>query len=354
MLLAVSVSFAGFAQTASGNVSALKFDRTIWDFGVIEEADGPVSHTFNFTNTGKEPIIIERVVVSCGCTQPEFMKDAIMPGESGSIKITYDPTNRPGVFSNDIRVISGGGSNNDKLTIKGDVNPRPRSVEEDYPYELSGGLRLKKTDANFSYVQQSKPMSMTIGYVNTSDKPVKFDFAVTPAVNYLKVTALPTICPGCRGEITITYDMRGSGVYGRINNKITLWVNGRQQTFGITANAIIVDKYQMDNTVEGSRMKLLPPYNDMGELVAGKEYAVEFVVVNEGTQPLIIRAVQPRRDMKTGLSAGTEVAPGGKLKVEASVVAKGEHNEFFADGLYITTNDPVFPMREYRVTGKIK
>lgn len=352
-ILAVCLPWLCIAQQG-GATSDLAFERPVWDFGVINEVDGPVSYTFHFTNTGKSAIVIERVEVSCGCTTPEFSRAPVMPGQKGAIKITYDPTDRPGTFVKDVHILSGKGKNRDKVTVRGEVNPRPRSVEEDYPYELGGGLRLARFDANFSYVEQARPSSMSVGYVNTSKKPVKFDFAATPKSDYIKVTALPSICSGCRGEITITYDMRGSGIYGRVNNKVTLWVNGRQQMLGITTSAIIVDRFASEESDRGPRMKLYPTHFDMDEARAGEKREIEFELANEGAANLIVRAVQPRRNLETDLAAGTQVAPGSKLKVKVSVRPAGDPGAFFADGLYITTNDPVFPMREFRVMGKIK
>ena len=352
-ILTVCLSVLCYGKLSAAE-SDLEFDREVWDFGLIEEVDGPVSHTFTFTNNGESAIVIERVEVSCGCTTPEFSRTPVMPGKKGEIKITYDPTDRPGVFVKDVYILSGKGRNHDKVTVKGEVKPRPRTVEEDYPYVLGGGMRLSKFDANFSYVEKSKPVSMTVGYVNTSSKPVKFDFAVTPPSDYMKVTALPTICAGCRGEITITYDMRGTDIYGRIANKVVLWVNGRQETLGITTSAIVVDRFSMEYTDQGPRMKLKPAYLDLGEINAGELQTVEFSLVNEGTEPLIIRAVQPRKDMEADLNPGVTVAPGDEVKVTLSVRPEGDPGAFFADGLYITTNDPVFPMKEFRLMGKIK
>ena len=36
--------------------------------GTIKEADGKVSHTFEVSNTGDMPLVITRVIASCGCT----------------------------------------------------------------------------------------------------------------------------------------------------------------------------------------------------------------------------------------------------------------------------------------------
>lgn len=352
ILLVCFAATASFAQ--KGKVSELSFERTAWDFGTINEVDGPVSHTFKFTNTGKTPIVLEQVVVSCGCTTPEYTREPVMPGARGEIKITFDPKDRPGAFAKDIHVSSGGGKNKDKITIRGEVVGRPRSIEEDYPYELGGGLRLQRFDANFSYVERGKPSSMTVGYVNTSDKPVKLDYSVVPATGNISVSALPTICAGCRGDITITYDMRGSSTYGRVGHRVDLWVDGKKETLGITTTAIVVDRYAPGDTAAAPRIKLQPQTVDLGDVENGGTVKVEFSIKNDGADTLIIRAVQPRKGMIVDLGKNTEIAPGMELKVRTSIKVSGTKGSFFADGIYITTNDPVSPMKEFRIMGKIK
>lgn len=352
IFFAVSAAVSGYAQEES--TSALVFDREIWDFGRIEELDGPVSCVFTFTNSGKEPVVLERVSVSCGCTTPEYTQKPVLPGEKGEIKITFDPADRPGAFVKYVYITSGGGKNRDKIAVRGDVNPRPKSIEEDYPYRLGGGLRLKRLDANFSYVEKDKPTSMAVGYVNTSDKPVKLDFAVLPASANVTVSALPTICAGCKGDMTITYDMRGSEVYGRQSHKVGLVVNGKRETLGISTTAIIVDNFTPGDAAEGASMKLIPAYKEVKEVADGSELKVEFLIRNEGSQVLIIRAVQPRKTAVANIEPGTEIAPGKSETVKVTVKAVGSKGDFFADGVYITTNDPTFPMREFRVMGEIK
>lgn len=80
------------------------FDTTSHDFGNINEADGPVSCEFTFTNTGDEPLVIISANASCGCTRPEFPKKPIKPGKSGTIKVTYLPAGRPGEFNKTVKV----------------------------------------------------------------------------------------------------------------------------------------------------------------------------------------------------------------------------------------------------------
>lgn len=99
----------------------ISVDNTSHDFGVIKEADGKVSHTFKITNTGDAPLVLTRVIASCGCTTPEWTKEPIAPGKTGEVKITYDPKDRPGPFTKSISVYSNGKTGSYILTIRGDV-----------------------------------------------------------------------------------------------------------------------------------------------------------------------------------------------------------------------------------------
>lgn len=114
LLSVVAVS----AQIKQAVISA---QETSFDFGSIKEADGKVSHTFKIDNTGDGPLVITRVIASCGCTTPEWTKEPIAPGKSGDVKITYNPANRPGAFVKTISIYSNGKKGSFILTIKGKV-----------------------------------------------------------------------------------------------------------------------------------------------------------------------------------------------------------------------------------------
>ena len=85
------------------NKAVISADETSFDFGTIKEANGNVSHTFKIKNSGEAPLVLTRVIASCGCTTPEWTKEPIAPGKTGDIKITYNPKDRPGPFLMTIR-----------------------------------------------------------------------------------------------------------------------------------------------------------------------------------------------------------------------------------------------------------
>ncbi|MCC5918994.1 MAG: DUF1573 domain-containing protein [Cryomorphaceae bacterium] len=101
LLFATGLSFGVSAQA---NGPEITFEETTIDYGTIpEKADG--TRIFKFRNTGNEPLIIERAQGSCGCTVPEWPREPIMPGQSSTIKVTYD-TKRIGRISKSVKIYS--------------------------------------------------------------------------------------------------------------------------------------------------------------------------------------------------------------------------------------------------------
>ncbi|HYW95694.1 MAG TPA: DUF1573 domain-containing protein, partial [Bacteroidales bacterium] len=121
--LLVFIMAAPVVAMAQQKVANISFDETVYDFGNIKEADGNVSHTFDFVNTGSEPLIVQNVAPSCGCTTPTWTKEPVMPGEKGKITAVFNPRNRPGHFDKYITVQSNASQASVRLRITGKVEP---------------------------------------------------------------------------------------------------------------------------------------------------------------------------------------------------------------------------------------
>jgi len=103
------------------NAPTFEFMEESFDFG-NDIIDGEKkTHTFMFTNTGKSPLIIEKVKASCGCTTPDWPKTPIAPGATGEITATYNSKGRPGKFNKAIRITSNAATPTKVLYIKGEV-----------------------------------------------------------------------------------------------------------------------------------------------------------------------------------------------------------------------------------------
>lgn len=119
MTLLIGLPMVASAQEDSAAKIVAK--ETEHDFGVFKESDGDVSHVFVVKNEGKSPLVITRVISSCGCTTPTFTKEPIAPGKSGEIKVVYNPTGRVYPFVKTVSVYSNGKKGPLVLTIKGEV-----------------------------------------------------------------------------------------------------------------------------------------------------------------------------------------------------------------------------------------
>lgn len=107
-------------STDNPNAAEFKFEQTEHDFGTLDE--GPkVTHVFNFTNTGKEPLIITSARASCGCTVPQKPEKPVLPGEVGEITVTYNTKGRVGNFNKAITLTSNAKQSTFILKIKGEV-----------------------------------------------------------------------------------------------------------------------------------------------------------------------------------------------------------------------------------------
>jgi hypothetical protein len=53
-----------------------------------------LEHTFLITNTGEVPLIISDYQVKCTCTKVTLPESPILPGQSFSLKVTFDTTGK--------------------------------------------------------------------------------------------------------------------------------------------------------------------------------------------------------------------------------------------------------------------
>lgn len=105
--------------------------ETVHNFGEMLEKEGKVTHTFEVVNKGDGPLVITRVIASCGCTTPTWTKEPVAPKGKAQIKIVYDPAGRPGPFAKSISVYSNGKEGSLRLMIKGDVVEKKTVIKKE-------------------------------------------------------------------------------------------------------------------------------------------------------------------------------------------------------------------------------
>lgn len=110
------------AETAEpvGPTTELTFDSYEHDFGSVTAGE-EVEHTFTFTNTGENDLIISNAKGSCGCTVPYYPKEPIAPGEAGEIKVKYNSKGKSGVQRKNVTITANTDPGKTVLNIQADV-----------------------------------------------------------------------------------------------------------------------------------------------------------------------------------------------------------------------------------------
>lgn len=101
----------------------IEFANTSFDFGTIDEGD-QVEYSYEFTNVGESPIILSKVIASCGCTTPSYTSTPVAPGEKGNIKVAFDSKGQPGKQQKVITIQSNAEESVMTVELKGEVNKK--------------------------------------------------------------------------------------------------------------------------------------------------------------------------------------------------------------------------------------
>ncbi len=354
MLLCSTALLLSACARGQATIKELKFDRTEWDFGTIREVDGKVSHTFTFTNTGPVPFVIEEIQTSCGCTVPTYSRTPIKPGEKSTVTVTYDPYNRPGKFVKDLLICTDGRSRRQLIRIRGTVEERPRTVEDDYPFALGHGVRSDNILLGFRYVGLGTSVSRVINYFNTSDQEVALQLRPQTSSGFLAVDAPDTICAGCKGTITFTYQLdRTPRSYGTMSDVFTVSLNGTPSNNRFTATAIGTDDFSETDLGQAPRAQLDESFHNFEEIRRGQTYTHTFTLSNTGAQPLAIRRIVLRNGLETSLKEGTTVPPGGSIDFSVGLRTAAYNPGRLFETLSFIVNDPRKPLRDIRLTAII-
>ena len=130
-LLGIMLLMAGAAKAQDKETvqmgPEIEFEKLVHDYGDVPY-NGNGECEFRFTNTGTEPLLVQKPKSSCGCTIPSWPNEPILPGESDVIKVTYR-TNRAGNINKTVTVTSNAVKNSTVvLRIKGRVLDQPTEV----------------------------------------------------------------------------------------------------------------------------------------------------------------------------------------------------------------------------------
>lgn len=333
IVILLNFSVIGYAQQKEDS-GTLLFESKNFDFGLIKESDGPVSHSFAFVNTSGRDVFLAYVTPSCSCTTASYDSGTIKPGEAGEITVTYDPAMLPGQFRQNVLVRLSDKSMV-RLFVEGVVKERDKGIDEQFPYFLCKGLQSTAIKVRFGFVEQGSVMEKSFAIANTSDHTLSLVWSLGHEDRDFKVVMPASLAPGEIGTVVLGYDI-AAGRTGTLENEFTVSVASSADSKPIKLEGFAV--YTTHGSAHSASLRFAPT------IVKFKRFSrkSEVVLYNDGDEDLRIIDMEISDGISVDAGAGVKIRPGGSLPVKVRRARGTEPSGC----IRVYTNDPVRPMRE--------
>jgi hypothetical protein len=189
----------------------IEFEDLKFNFGTIVEGT-LASHEFTFINTGNQPLILNQVSASCGCTTPDWTREPVLQGKKGVIRVVYDSNSRPGSFSKSIVVKSNAANHPMKtLSIQGVVLRKTESKPV-ITSEATAKIEIEKNEFILGKVELNQVVPFQIRVSNTGiNKLELFSIQSDCKCIFFDKNQSMTIEPGMDKLISLLYQAKTSG-----------------------------------------------------------------------------------------------------------------------------------------------
>lgn len=244
------------------------------DFGLISDSE-KAEFVFKFTNKGKGTLTITSTKGSCSCTVPALSKKSFEPGESGDIRVIFDPKGKAGTQAQSVTL-----NTNDAetpvilLRVAANVMPqvmvKPRIAHFGEVAKDTGGeivLSVIGRDPAFEVTgfELSDPDLFDVEVGETFDSEYNFanDATLAPGQTEAEAVIFPV------RECKVTVHFKPGNEIGLVRNKLlTLYTNDEKN------NAMPVELMAQ----HVGDIQMVPRRISLGSLVAGTEFRKDVVV----------------------------------------------------------------------------
>lgn len=343
--LLMVVTFALQAQPKAS------FDKTTHEFGTILWKN-PATATFKITNDGDKPLVISNVTTSCGCTDANWTKTPIAPGQTGEVSSTFD-AKALGRFQKSVGIYCNASDKPIYLAIRGEVTADPKNYTFTHPFQI-GAIRLNKEEIEFEDANKGEKPTVEIMVANTSDK------VYTPVLMHLPPYLSAVATP----------DKLGRNRTGKI--KVTLDTE-KLPKLGLTTASVYLSRFPGDKVGEENEIPvsavLLPDFSHisqherlnppaihlsaneltMGELADGEKKSHTIVVKNMGKSNLEIQDLQVFNSALGVQLKKRVLKPGASTKLKITAYGHNLKKVKGVPRVLMITNDPNNPKIKIRV-----
>jgi hypothetical protein len=240
-----------------------------------------------------------------------------------------------------VTVISNSNPGNVRLTIAGEVEPKPRTIEDDYHYAM-GPMRLKSNHLAFGNLKNTARTEKQLEVINNSDENVEIAFERVPG--HLAIKAVPsTLKPKQKGLIVATYDAPKRNDWGFVIDRMNLNINGvTERNYSLVVSANIEEDFSSMSPEEMANAPAINVDNtefNFGKIEQGEKVDHVYVLTNTGKSELLIRKVKASCGCTAVQPEKQVIAPGESVDIRTvfnSAGKTGNQNKTVT----IITNDP--------------
>lgn len=329
---------------------------TKYDFGAFHEEMGPVSCEFRWVNNTAEPVAIVAARASCGCTVPSYSHNAIAPGDTAVVTVTYNPIGRPGQFSKFVAVDLSIPDSRTKLTVTGTVVGSAASVATRFPVQC-GPMQLSHSAVMMGGVDKGRLRTVMLDGYNRSDSVL--EPVATGLPSYVEVVSSPKkVEPGQQFVYVVYFHSERCPLYGLVTDSMSL------KPFPHAAGECVIPVMAMVNE-DFSRMtpgqvrnapvaRLSSETLDFGTInPSDGPLTMSCTISNAGREKLIIRrAYTSDAGIKVSTS-DTEIKKGKTATITVTVDPSQLRGALLNARIAVITNDPSAPTQTLRAVGTL-
>ncbi len=346
LLLTLSVSLQAQQTTL------VAFDEPIADLGTIIDNQGAVSHRFSFVNNSQDPVAVEKVSTSCGCTSTNWSQELIGNGSEGFVEVQFDPYNRPGPFEKQAIVHFEGWSDSLTLVVKGFVKPAPASMVEAYPVKM-GALRVQSRFLDLGTITGRSLYSKSFDVYNESAQILVFsDDMAGP--NHITVTYEPyTLKPGKTGKMWVHYDITAKRDLGYFSEDIGIFTyedGDSRKDFTVTATLLDLPA---SASAESPKVSFDKTEIDFGIRQQGDTINVVFPVRNNGRTKLSLKKIFGNCNCIQVRPNALTIDPGEDTEIAVRFTTD-ERLGNQEKTVTVFTDDPLLPVAILKIKGRLR
>ena len=263
LLLVASQFVATSSVIADEEAPKISLPASEYKFGTVTQGT-VVQHEFEIKNVGSKELLIHRVVPACGCTAAVVDNEAIAPGASGKLKVTFDTTGfASGTKSKSIRLYTNDPDRSSSILrlsgkVESDITVLPKRVD------LGEVVRGESAETEVA-ISVRKDSKSEISNIKTFSK-------------LLEVSPLKEV----KGSKVFTVRLKDDAPIGELRERVIIGLKGaKRQSINVPVYARVV-----------GTVKVKPSTLSFGIIEGSQPLKRSVKVENLGSDPISIAGVR--------------------------------------------------------------